>query len=81
MPVGQMAFSLYREIGEYKKIDIKYFQLIGSFSFIFECLSSLVFCLLCDYVTIKTLLFYINDIDTFLDLFIAFLLKIVFIFS
>ena len=65
IPVGSMAFSLYREIGEYKKIDIKYLQLIGSFSFIFECLSSFVFGLLCDYVSIKTLLFYINAIGTF----------------
>ena len=75
MPVGQMAFSLYREIGEYKKIDIKYLQLIGSFSFIFECLSSLVFGLLCDYVTIKTLLFYINGIGTFFGFIYCFSFK------
>jgi len=43
IPVGSMAFALYREIGEYKKIDIKYLQLIGSFTFIFECLSSFAF--------------------------------------
>ena len=73
--VGQMAFSLYREIGEYKKIDIKYLQLIGSFSFIFECLSSLVFGLLCDYVTIKTLLFYINGIGTFFGFIYCFSFK------
>ena len=65
IPVGSMAFALYREIGEYKKIDIKYLQLIGSFTFIFECLSSFVFGLLCDYVTIKKLLFFINGIGTF----------------
>ena len=75
MPVGQMAFSLYREIGEYKKIDIKYLQLIGSFSFIFECLSSLIFGLLCDYVTIKTLLFYINGIGTFFGFIYCFSFK------
>ena len=75
MPVGQMAFSLYREIGEYKKIDIKYLQLIGSFSFIFECLSSLVFGLLCDYFTIKTLLFYINGIGTFFGFIYCFSFK------
>lgn len=75
MPVGQMAFSLYREIGEYKKIDIKYLQLIGSFSFIFECLSSLVFGLLCDYATIKTLLFYINGIGTFFGFIYCFSFK------
>ena len=75
MPVGNMAFSLYREIGEYKKIDIKYLQLIGSFSFIFECLSSLVFGLLCDYVTIKTLLFYINGIGTFFGFIYCFSFK------
>ena len=74
-PIGNMAFSLYREIGEYKKIDIKYLQLIGSFSFIFECLSSLVFGLLCDYFTIKTLLFYINGIGTFFGFIYCFSFK------
>ena len=69
IPVGSMAFALYREIGEYKKIDIKYLQLIGSFTFIFECLSSFVFGLLCDYVTIKKLLFAINGIGTFFGFF------------
>ena len=64
IPVGSMAFALYREIGEYKKIDIKYLQLIGSFTFIFECLSSFVFGILCDYVSIKKLLFSINGIGT-----------------
>ena len=26
-PVSNMAFTLYREIGEYKKIDVKYQQM------------------------------------------------------
>ena len=37
-PVANMAFSLYREIGEYEKIDVIYLQLVGSLYFIFECL-------------------------------------------
>ena len=64
IPIGSMSFTLYREIGEYKKIDIKYLQLIGSFTFIFECLSSFVFGILCDYITIKNLLFFINGVGT-----------------
>ena len=64
IPVGSMAFALYREIGEYKKIDIKYLQLVGSFTFIMECLSSFVFGLLCDYITVKNLLFFINGVGT-----------------
>ena len=64
-PVANMAFSLYREIGEYEKIDVKYLQLIGSLYFIFECLSSFVFGLLCDYVKLKYLLFFINGVGTF----------------
>ena len=69
IPVGSMAFALYREIGEYKKIDIKYLQLIGSFTFIQECLSSFVFGLLCDYITIKNLLFIINGVGTIFGFF------------
>ena len=42
-PVSNMAFTLYREIGEYEKIDVRYLQLVGSLYFIFECLSSFVF--------------------------------------
>ena len=64
-PVANMAFSLYREIGEYEKIDVKYLQLIGSLYFIFECLSSFVFGLLCDYVKLKYLLLFINGVGTF----------------
>ena len=64
-PVANMAFSLYREIGEYYKIDVKYLQLVGSLYFIFECLSSFVFGVLCDYVQLKYLLFFINIVGTF----------------
>ena len=45
-PVSNMAFTLYREIGEYEKIDVRYLQLVGSLYFIFECLSSFVFVIL-----------------------------------
>jgi len=65
-PISNMAFTLYREIGEYKKIDIKYLQLVGSLYFIFECLSSFVFGVLCDYVQLKYLLFFINGAGTFI---------------
>ena len=63
-PVSNMAFSVYREIGEYYKVDIKYLQLVGSFYFIFECLSSFVFGVLCDYFSLKNLLLFINIVGT-----------------
>ena len=63
-PVSNMAFTLYREIGEYKKIDVKYLQLVGSLYFIFECMSSFVFGILCDYIQLKYLLFFINAVGT-----------------
>ncbi len=63
-PVANMAFSLYREIGEYEKIDVIYLQLVGSLYFIFECLSSFVFGLLCDYIKLKNLLLFINGVGT-----------------
>ena len=63
-PVSNMAFTLYREIGEYKKIELKYLQLVGSLYFIFECLSSFVFGILCDYIQLKYLLFFINAVGT-----------------
>ena len=63
-PVPTIMFSLYRGIGEYKKIDMNYLQLIGSVNFIFECLSSFIFGILCDYVNLKYLLFFINGVDT-----------------
>ena len=67
-PTSNMAFTLYREIGEYKKIDVKYLQLIGSLYFIFECLSSFVFGILCDYVKLKYLLLFINTVGTIVGL-------------
>ena len=63
-PVANMAFSLYREIGEYYKVEPKYLQLVGSFYFIFECLSSFVFGVLCDYFRLKNLLLFINIVGT-----------------
>ena len=80
IPIGSMAFALYREIGEYKKIDIKYLQLVGSFTFILECLSSFVFGVLCDYITIKNLLFFINGIGTVFGFLYCFTFKNGFIF-
>ena len=65
-PMGNMSFTLYREIGEYKKINTKYLQLIGSSYFIFECLSSFIFGILCDYIKLKNLLFFINIVGTFI---------------
>ena len=59
-PVSSMAFILYREIGEYEKIDVRYLQLIGSLYFIFECLSSFIFGILCDYIKLKYLIFFIT---------------------
>ena len=80
IPVGSMAFALYREIGEYKKIDIKYLQLVGSFTFILECLSSFVFGFLCDYFTIKNLFFFINGIGTIFGFIYCFTFENGFIF-
>ena len=74
-PVSNMAFSLYREIGEYEKIDTKYLQLISSLYFIFECLSSFVFGLLCDYVKLKYLLFFINGVGTIIGFIYCFTFK------
>ena len=63
-PVSNMAFTLYREIGEYTGIDTKYLQLIGSYYFIFECLSAFIFGILSDYIKLKYLLLFINIIGT-----------------
>ena len=63
-PVSNMAFNLYREIGEYFKVEPKYLQLVGSFQFIFECLSSFVFGVLCDYFKLKNLLLFVNIVGT-----------------
>lgn len=61
-PVSNMAFTLYREIGEHKKIDIKYLQLIGSLYFIFECSSSFIFGMISDYLKLKYLFIIMNSI-------------------
>ena len=74
-PISNMAFTLYREIGEYKKIDIGYLQLVGSFYFIFEMFSSLVFGILCDYIQIKYLLYFINAVGTLFGFFFCFTFK------
>lgn len=66
-PVPAMIFSLFRGIGEYKKIDINYLQLIGPANFIFEGLSAFIFGILCDYVNLKYLLFFINGVDTLIS--------------
>ncbi len=79
-PVSNMAFTLYREIGEYEKINIKYLQLIGSLYFIFECLSSLVFGILCDYIKLKNLLLLINGVGTIIGLTYCLTFKFGFIF-
>ena len=63
-PMPNMASTLYREIGEYYKVKPKYLQLIGSFEFIFECISSFVFGVLCDYFKLKNLLLFINIVGT-----------------
>ena len=74
-PVSNMSFALYREIGEYKKINTKYLQLIGSLYFIFECLSSFVFGILCDYFQLKHLLFFINGVGTVIGFIYCFTFK------
>ena len=66
-PVPAMIFSLYRGIGEYKKIDMHYLQLIGSVNFIFEGLSGFIFGILCDYINLKYLLLFINGINTLIS--------------
>jgi hypothetical protein len=51
-----MVFSLYRGIGEYYKISTGTLQNVGSYNFIFECLSGIVVGVLCDYVNLKFIL-------------------------
>ena len=63
-PVANMAFTLYREIGEYYKIETGYLQLVGSLYFIFECLSSFLFGVLSDCISLKYLLLFINIVMT-----------------
>ena len=59
-----MMFTLYRGIGEYKKIDTGTLQLLGSVNFVFECLSGIITGILCDYVNLKLLLLIIGAINT-----------------
>ena len=59
-----MMFTLYRGIGEYKRINIEILQLIGSLNFIFECLSAIIAGILCDYVNLKVLLLIIGGLST-----------------
>ena len=59
-----MMFTLYRGIGEYKKIKVEILQLIGSLNFIFECLSGIIAGILCDYVNIKVLLLIIGGLSS-----------------
>ena len=61
-----MMFTLYRGIGEYKKIDTGTLQLIGSLNFIFECTSGILTGVLCDYVNLKLLLLIIGFTNTVL---------------
>ena len=51
-----MVFTLYRGIGEYYKISTNTLQNIGSYNFIFECLSGIIVGVLCDYVNLKFIL-------------------------
>ena len=51
-----MVFTLYRGIGEYYKISTNTLQNIGSYNFIFECLSGIIVGVLCDYVNLKLIL-------------------------
>jgi len=51
-----MVFTLYRGIGEYYKISTGTLQNIGSYNFIFECLSGIIVGVLCDYVNLKFIL-------------------------
>jgi hypothetical protein len=59
-----MVFSMYRGIGESKKINQTVLQLIGTLNFITEVIFSFVYGILCDYVNFKILLFSMNIIGT-----------------
>ena len=59
-----MIFSLYRPIGETENIKTKTLQLIGSYNFIFECLSGIIGGVLCQFVNINLLLIITNAITT-----------------
>ena len=52
-PITDMVFSMYRGIGESKKINQTVLQLIGTLNFITEVIFSFVYGILCDYVNFK----------------------------
>lgn len=59
-PIPSMTFALYREIGEHKNINQTYLTSIGPIYFIFECVGGFAFGVLCDYVSKKNLILFIN---------------------
>ena len=63
-PITDMVFSMYRGIGESKRINQKVLQLIGTLNFVVELIFSFVYGILCDYVNFKILLFSMNIIGT-----------------
>ena len=64
-----MIFALYRTIGEEKKINQLFLNTIGPINFIFECVGNFIFGILCDYVSKKHLLIFVNGIDTIIAFF------------
>jgi len=63
-PINNMVFSMYRGIGESKKINQTVLQLIGTLNFIIEVIFSFIYGILCDYVNFKILLFTMNFLGT-----------------
>ena len=63
-PINNMVFSMYRGIGESKKINQTVLQLIGTLNFIVEVIFSFIYGILCDYVNFKILLFTMNIMGT-----------------
>lgn len=68
-PLSSMIFALYRTIGEEKKINQLFLNTIGPINFIFECVGNFIFGILCDYVSKKHLLIFVNGIDTIIAFF------------
>ena len=62
-PLSSMIFALYRTIGEEKKINQLFLNSIGPITFILECLGGFIFGFLCDYISIKELLIFVNGVD------------------
>lgn len=63
-PISNMVFSMYRGIGESKRINQTVLQLIGTLNFFVELLFSFVYGILSDYVNFKILLFSMNILGT-----------------